>query len=253
MSARKKNTKRGTTRAPETTPEPVADAPELRTDSEKALWVTLRNNPGCTAAELAGAAGIAGSTARRVLSGWASAGTARRDRDPGNPRAAERWTATTPAEPATPAEPVDEPETAHPEVDGEPGSDNASPAPESAPDAPCDTEPATGTPIPPESAAAGHTDGETTSPATGTPDSASDVVAGQENAPEEKLAPGALRAQVEGHLRGAPETEFTPHEIGKALGRSSGAVHNALVKLTTLGTARQTCERPKKFALAASQ
>ncbi|WP_158271281.1 hypothetical protein [Nocardia sp. MDA0666] len=57
---------------------------------------------------------------------------------------------------------------------------------------------------------------------------------------------------MEDFLRDHPDDEFSPHEIGKALARSSGAVHNALARLTTLGTARRTSDRPKKFALATS-
>lgn len=250
MSARKKNiAKRAKTRAAETTPEPAAAAPVLRTDSEKALWVTLRNNREFTAAELADAAGIGGSTARRILSDWAAAGIARRDRDPDNPRAAERWAPATPAEPANP---VAGHGVAQPDADEDPDRDHASAVTESAVDTPGDTDPATGTQAPPGSAAAGDTGGETDAPATSAGDGAPDAAASPQD-PSDKLAPGALRAQVEGHLRAAPDTEFTPHQIGKALGRSSGAVHNALVKLATLGTARQTCERPKKFALATSQ
>ncbi|GAB2709509.1 hypothetical protein [Nocardia thraciensis] len=254
MSARKKNTtKRAENRATETTPEPVtapaASAPELPTDNEKELWAALENHPGSTAAELADAAGMAGSTARHILSGWAKTGAARRDRDPGSPRAAQRWTPTIPADPA--AEP-------QPEADAEPGSDTASTATESAADAPA-PEPAPGTQEPPEPAAAGPTGGETTAPPTDipdgggdTPDGGPDAAAGRQESPE-RLAPGALRGLVEDHLRDAPGKEFTPNQIGKALGRSSGAVHNALAKLTVLGTARQTCERPKKFALATGE
>ncbi|WP_223273456.1 hypothetical protein, partial [Nocardia cerradoensis] len=102
---------------------------------------------------------------------------------------------------------------------------------------------------PPEPAPAAPTGTET---AADIPGPQPDVAAAQEESPQ-RLAPGALRGEVEDHLRDSPDTEFTPHEIGKVLGRSSGAVHNALVKLTTLGTARQTCTRPKKFALAPGQ
>ncbi|WP_280385111.1 hypothetical protein [Nocardia wallacei] len=247
MSTRKKNTtKRAETRATETTPEPAASAPELTTDNEKELWAALENHPGSTAAELADAAGIAASTARHILTGWAKTGAAHRDRDPDNPRAAQRWTPTAPPDPAVPAA---EP---HPEPDAEPGSDTASTATESADDAPT-PEPAPGTQAPPEPPAAGPTGGETTAPATDTPDGGPDAAVGQQESPE-RLAPGALRGQVEDHLREAPAgKEFTPHDIGKALGRSSGAVHNALVKLTDLGTARQTCARPKKFTLATGE
>ncbi|MBF6399210.1 hypothetical protein IU438_25865 [Nocardia cyriacigeorgica] len=67
-----------------------------------------------------------------------------------------------------------------------------------------------------------------------------------------RLPAGALRGQVEDFLRDNPGKEFTPHQIGKALDRSGGAVHNALVTLTTHGTARQTGTAPKKFALASA-
>ena len=50
--------------------------------------------------------------------------------------------------------------------------------------------------------------------------------------------PGALRDLVEEHLRKFPEAAFTPHQVGKVLTRSAGAVANALDKLTALGTAR---------------
>ncbi|WP_067902655.1 hypothetical protein [Nocardia vaccinii] len=269
MSARKKTTterptknttthgtKTATTRPTESatppTPEPTTNAPVLRTDSDKALWTALGTHPGFTAAELAGAARISGSTARRILTGWATSGAARRDRDPDNPRAAERWSPATTA-PAAPADTVTEPEAVQPDA----GSENVSTATESDDDVssdavPGDAAPATGTPVPPEPATARGQRAETTAPATDTPDSGADAAAAQQESPE-RLAPGALRGQVEDHLRDAPEKEFTPHEIGKSLGRSSGAVHNALLRLTTLGTARKVSDRPKKFALAAGQ
>ena len=258
MSTRKKNaTKRAAKNAAQTTPAPAtepaaADAPVLRTDSEKALWTALGNFPGFTAAELAGAAGIAGSTARRILSGWAAAGAARRDRDPDNPRAAEHWSPTAPTEPDTPADTTSEPDAAQPDAATNPGSDTAPTATESTDDTPTAADPATGTQAPPEAAAAAHTGTETAGTAADAPAGDPDVAAAQAESPQ-RLAPGALRGEVEDHLRDSPDTEFTPHEIGKVLGRSSGAVHNALVKLTTLGTARQTCTRPKKFALAPGQ
>ncbi|PPJ27793.1 hypothetical protein [Nocardia nova] len=257
MSARKKNTtKRAAKNTAQTTPAPAtkppADAPVLRTDSEKALWTALCESPGNTATGLAGIAGIAGSTARRILSGWAAAGAARRDRDPDNPRAAEHWSPTAPAEPVTPAETTSPPDTAQPDAATEPRSDTAPTATESADDTPTAPDPATGTQAPPEPAATAHTGTVTAAAAADTPIGDPDVAAAQEESPQ-RLAPGALRGEVEDHLRDSPGTEFTPHEIGKVLRRSSGAVHNALVKLTTLGTARQTCTRPKKFALAPGQ
>ncbi|WP_146161273.1 helix-turn-helix domain-containing protein [Nocardia sp. MDA0666] len=74
---------------------PTTGVPVLGTDAEKSLWMVLGDYPGTSAAELADATGMAGSTARRILSRWAATGVARRDRNPDNPRAADRWTAVT--------------------------------------------------------------------------------------------------------------------------------------------------------------
>jgi len=64
-----------------------------------------------------------------------------------------------------------------------------------------------------------------------------------------RLAPGALRGMVEDYLRDNTG-EFSPNAIGKALKRSSGAVHNALEKLVEIGYAVRTSDKPKKFSLA---
>jgi hypothetical protein len=62
--------------------------------------------------------------------------------------------------------------------------------------------------------------------------------------------PGALRDLVEDHLRKFPETAFTPHQVGKVLTRSAGAVANALDKLVSLGTAAMVAEKPRTYRLA---
>ncbi|TDE22965.1 hypothetical protein, partial [Actinomadura sp. 6K520] len=59
--------------------------------------------------------------------------------------------------------------------------------------------------------------------------------------------PGELRRKVADHLTGYPGSEFTPHEIGKVIGHSAGAVANALDRLVNDGEAEQTCERPRRF------
>jgi hypothetical protein len=61
--------------------------------------------------------------------------------------------------------------------------------------------------------------------------------------------PGELRELVEGHLREFPGKEFTPYQIGKVLGRSSGAVANALDKLVSLGVAELAGESPRAYRL----
>ncbi|WP_156755865.1 MarR family transcriptional regulator [Actinokineospora pegani] len=65
----------------------------------------------------------------------------------------------------------------------------------------------------------------------------------------DRLAPGALRGLVEDFLRDNTG-EFSPNTIGKALNRSSGAVHNALEKLVASGYATRTSDKPKKYAIA---
>ena len=62
--------------------------------------------------------------------------------------------------------------------------------------------------------------------------------------------PGALRDLVEEHLRKFPETAFTPHQVGKVLTRSAGAVVNALDKLTALGAAQMVTDKPRTYQLA---
>jgi hypothetical protein len=59
--------------------------------------------------------------------------------------------------------------------------------------------------------------------------------------------PGQLRDLVAGYLCEHPGQEFTPHAIGKALERSSGAVANALDRLVSLGQAALSNERPRRY------
>jgi hypothetical protein len=62
--------------------------------------------------------------------------------------------------------------------------------------------------------------------------------------------PGALRDLVEEHLRKFPDAAFTPHQVGKVLTRSAGAVANALDKLVSLGIAQMVTEKPRSYRLA---
>jgi hypothetical protein len=59
--------------------------------------------------------------------------------------------------------------------------------------------------------------------------------------------PGQLRDLVAAHLAANPGAEFTPHAIGRVLGRSSGAVANALDRLTALGQAQLTSDKPRRY------
>jgi hypothetical protein len=63
--------------------------------------------------------------------------------------------------------------------------------------------------------------------------------------------PGGLRDKVLAHLDEHPGSEFTPHEIHKVLGNSSGAIANALDTLVKLGQAELATEKPRRFRRAA--
>ena len=62
--------------------------------------------------------------------------------------------------------------------------------------------------------------------------------------------PGGLREKVLAHLRANPGSSFTPHEIHKVNGHSSGAIANALDTLVKHGDAELATEKPRKFRLA---
>jgi len=62
--------------------------------------------------------------------------------------------------------------------------------------------------------------------------------------------PGQLRDLVASHMAAYPDAEFTPHAVGRVLGRSSGAVANALDRLTALGQAQLTSEHPRRYKAA---
>ncbi len=261
-----------------TAPETVAPAPErhsqsgpvpvLGTDTARALWEALCANPDRTTAALAHIAGIGQSTARRMLAQWETAGCAQSRTESDYPRAPKIWNtgggapATAEPDPApAPADPAPaEPEAAEP-LTPEPVSpepvDPADPEPVTPAANPPQEETVPGTDVPDpepditaETAAAAPTGDDSTDPVPDTPAPADATAAANAESTAERLPAGALRGQVEDYLRDNPGKEFTPHQIGKALERSSGAVHNALVKLTKDETARQTSTAPKKFTLA---
>ncbi|MEV5832832.1 hypothetical protein [Nocardia sp. NPDC052112] len=217
----------------------AAGVPVLRNDTDRALWAALGTHPGSTTAVLADAVGVGLSTARRLLTGWETAGVVRSHADPASPRAAKTWTTAgsaapvpAPDEPAAP-EPVSLDPAAPEPADPAEEEAHADPVPDSARD----------------TAVAAPTADEPADPAPVTP-APDDDPAATEQESVVRLPAGALRGQVEDFLRDHPNQEFSPHQIGKVLDRSSGAVHNALVKLTKDGTARQTSTAPKKFTLA---
>jgi len=68
---------------------------------------------------------------------------------------------------------------------------------------------------------------------------------------EERLKPGQLDGLVLAYLKKhAPTAPHGPSGIGKALGRSSGAVANCLVRLARDERVVEVSERPRRYRLA---
>jgi DNA-binding MarR family transcriptional regulator len=66
-----------------------------------------------------------------------------------------------------------------------------------------------------------------------------------------RLAKGHLRAMVLEHLRARPGQALSPTAIAKELGRSSGAIANALGRLTEAGEVSEVSTAPRRYALPA--
>jgi hypothetical protein len=185
-------------------------APEHITDTD--ITDALTALPDITAAEVAGTLGIGRSTAAKRLARLEAAGTIRRNPGgrSGGARIADRWSLATPA-----------PETDTPER-------------------------ATGTDPPANSGeAASPSEPDPSDPGTG----AGDRTEATGDAGE-RLAPGALGALVREYLAARPTQAFGPSGIGKALGRSAGAVSNALSAMAAAGEVQLVAERPRRYRIA---
>ena len=63
-----------------------------------------------------------------------------------------------------------------------------------------------------------------------------------------RLAAGELAVMVADTLAAHPDIEYTPTMLSHLLGgRSSGAIHNVLEKMTKVGAAVRTCDKPKRY------
>lgn len=237
MSNKRKNTRTARPAAPnaatDTAPEDGQGAP-ARTSAEAKLRAALHAHPGSTTAQLASHAGIGASTAGKTLSRWLSDGHVSRapgavDNDGGGKRrSAGTWTTAAPGTDTAP-----------------PDADPATPA--SGPSTAAGTE--ADAAVPADAPAAPATARRSKKQQTSKNDSAGKLAHNTNGGP--KLRSGELRGQVEDELRDHPTSERSPVEIANKLGRSSGAVANALDKLTDDGVAVRTSDKPKRYRLAA--
>ena len=187
--------------------------PPTTTDTTEVVAAALRTHPEATVIELAETAGVGRSTAAKCLAALEAAGTARRvpgGRDGGR-RVGDRWV---PAKPRPPA--------GQPSVSGSGSGSGVGGGSDS--DRPVETGTIAGDAI-----------------EDGTIDD------GGVRAP--RLAKGELAALVLDYLSAHPE-ELGPTAVGKALGRSQGAVANVLGRLTADGRVRLVTASPRRYRLA---
>lgn len=204
----------------------TAAAPADLTDAQRKALAALTDRPGAKAAEIALAAGIGGSTAGKALTALESRNLAYREHGEkvGGRRTADRWY-------HRPAEAEAEPQA--------PASDEAEEAPQSAAPAP--------QAAPAEAPAA---EADTAAPEADAPPAPAEAPTADKAPSGTRLARGGLRQMVYEHLEAHPDDAVTAPRLAKALGRSAGAVANALVKLTEQGQADLVGESPRRYRLA---
>ncbi|HEV8165126.1 MAG TPA: MarR family transcriptional regulator [Actinomycetota bacterium] len=205
-----------------------------RPPSVEAILDALRQHPDATAAELAEAAGIGRSTAGKTLATLEARErvSRRRGTPEGGKATPDRWML------------IPDPRADHPESQS--AVEVAVDEPAGTTETPAETPSAEA--VPP---VAGTSDtGEAEATAAAAPDATQPSGKSKDSGSGPRLRPGALRSLVHGWLAERPGQEFTPTRIGKELGRSAGAVGNALATMTDQGEVVQTSRKPRMYALA---
>lgn len=208
-----------------------------------AVLALLHQQPGLTATEIAAQAGLGRSTAGKALAELERQERAHRilptpGTESGQPQPA-RWFLL-----------VDTPESlAIAEIVQQQPARDASAPDDGAADANPDDElrtapetivtPASRTQPPRERGAVVNTD-----PSSSPGAACADVEGGP------RLRKGELRALVLERLNADLDAEHTPTALSKVLGRSSGAISNALVRLCLDGQAVETSSRPRRYGAA---
>jgi predicted transcriptional regulator len=225
----------------------VPHVPDGLTPSAARIYTALHAAPGSTVAELARTAGTGKSTAANLLKQMEQDGLVRRipGGSDGNRRFPDHWhaDATSPSEEAPEQDNSPEPtkERAEPARSDSAGDETRSlPGPTQD-----DPDPSRAEETPESSAE--HA--EERSPAGA---SAAEPQHSCEAPPSGRLGQGGLRILVHGFLAENPGTAHSPTKISRHLGRSSGAVANALVTLVNLGQAEMVTSKPRTYRLVAT-
>ena len=69
----------------------------------------------------------------------------------------------------------------------------------------------------------------------------------------DRLGRGALGALVREYLTARPDADLGPTQVGKGLGRSQGAVSNALARLEAAGEVRLASASPRRYRIVADR
>jgi len=203
-----------------------------RTPSVEAILDALRQRPGATATELAETAGVGRSTAGKALATLEAQGRVARQRgaSEGGRPAPDLWTL------------VRDRAGHAPQPAAKPAADRpAAAAPAAAPTG-GEALPATSTP---DTGTAEQATGPASQAGAGT-----DQPADTSTRSGPRLRPGALRGLVKAWLAERPGQAFSPTRIAKELGRSAGAVGNALATMAAQGQVTQTSRKPRRYATA---
>ena len=231
--------------AAEATTDDVAPASDTDTDTDTDtgdggdkspvaddVWAELRKQPGCTATELARSVPASRSVVLKLLNRWCAEGSV--DTTPGaTTRAATRYFALPSTLPPADTTTTGEPTSSAPSEPTPPGQTSI----------PGETTKPPMTTVPPQGETA-HT-GTADTHDTGTPGPARTNSSGSV-----RLGSGALHGMVEDFLREHPDGEHGPVAVAKAVGRSSGAVANALERMVSSGWAVRTSDKPKRYRIA---
>ncbi|QDL73857.1 hypothetical protein DNK48_35990 [Streptomyces malaysiensis subsp. malaysiensis] len=258
-----------TTKTNNTTPTPNQPHPAQLTGATAAVWAALNNQPGTTSTTLAQAAGTGQSTTTKALRHLEQTGLAHRESaaPDGSGRPANHWyptpTPTPAADTSTSPDTTDEPPTAdndshEQEHHDHPAPTAESPAPEddtSEHDDADENEQRSSASEPSQRVESDDAPAPVSEPPTS--EAASEDAKTEELQPtvsqtgyRTRLAPGALRQMVIGHLTAHPDEAFTATRISRIIERSSGAIANALVTLTKQNIAEQVTEHPRTYRIS---
>ncbi|WP_037606749.1 MarR family transcriptional regulator [Streptacidiphilus rugosus] len=216
------------------------DTPDGLTPAAARIYAALHVAPGSTAAELSRTASAGLSTTGKLLKQMEQDGLARRTPggSEGNRRLPDHWqtTATSP-----------DPETTNlPDQTDATTASAPSLAPDDATafsDAQSHSEPA----CPEQQLEQASSGTDEASPVEATETEPQPTPEPSAEPPTGRLGQGGLRNLVHGYLADRPGAAHSPTRIARQLGRSSGAVANALVTLVNQGEAEMVTAKPRTY------